>query len=504
MRKMMLTTALALCAAPVLADDAALLLGVERYQNLGRVSDAADMLRPAGALREAGYGVADATNPTMRDIRAALRDFVTEAADADRLVVALSGRFVTDSDRTWFLAADARRPALFDLPDYALSLESVFATLSRAQGQAIVVLGVDAADDDAIGAYLREGIGSLDPPQGVTVLVADPRYADDILPDAITVAGANVMEYVRDSRRITAFGYQPQTLVMQNGQAPAPQVATGPVIDPILGFWNDAQEANTADSYRDFLFRFADSPYAAEARRRLDRIENDPQRLAELAEAQLKLSRNDRRAVQRNLTLLNFDTRGVDGIFGRGSRAAIRNWQQNNGYAQTAYLDAEQINRLDAQASRRRAEIAAEEERARAEALRLDRAYWEETGARGDAPGFRAYLEKYPKGSFANEATAGLAALAPKPAPQAAAPQPDTANERARARERGMNVDPVLARLIESRLSQLGFNPGTVDGRFDRDTRGAIGRYQTARNLPATGYLSEPTLARLLADAFTR
>jgi peptidoglycan hydrolase-like protein with peptidoglycan-binding domain len=62
----------------------------------------------------------------------------------------------------------------------------------------------------------------------------------------------------------------------------------------------------------------------------------------------------------------------------------------------------------------------------------------------------------------------------------------------------------VLRRLIESRLAQLGYSPGQVDGRFDRDTRGAIGRYQSRYNLPATGYLDQGTLARLLADTIGR
>jgi len=68
--------------------------------------------------------------------------------------------------------------------------------------------------------------------------------------------------------------------------------------------------------------------------------------------------------------------------------------------------------------------------------------------------------------------------------------------------EQALQINPILARLIESRLAQLGFDPGNVDGRFNRDTRRAISRYQSNRNLPSTGYISEPTLARLLADTF--
>ncbi|MEJ6509962.1 MAG: peptidoglycan-binding domain-containing protein [Octadecabacter sp.] len=125
----------------------------------------------------------------------------------------------------------------------------------------------------------------------------------------------------------------------------------------------------------------------------------------------MALTRNDRRAVQSQLTLLNYNTRGVDGIFGPGSRGAITNWQQSNGFPQTSYLSREQINLLDAQAARRQAEVEAEEARARAQADALDRSYWGETGGVGDEPGFRAYLARYPDGLFANIAKARLSEI---------------------------------------------------------------------------------------------
>ena len=49
--------------------------------------------------------------------------------------------------------------------------------------------------------------------------------------------------------------------------------------------------------------------------------------------------------------------------------------------------------------------------------------------------------------------------------------------------------------------SQLGLNPGEVDGQFDAATRRALRRYQRERDLPVSGYLNEPTVVRLLADS---
>lgn len=487
MRKLTLIAALTGLALPALADDSALLMGVARYDDFRRVGDATEVLDAAEDLREAGYNVSTLANGTARDMRRLLEAFAGEALDADRLVVALSGRFTTDGTRTWFLAEDANTPTPFGLDD-AISVDTVMDVLSRTPGQAVLVLGYDQDGFSSFGRYLREGVGQLDVPQGVTVIYGEPGRIEGVLTDAVAVPGGDVMAYVRDNRRLNMIGYQPQSLILQPD---VPDTAL-PTIEPSLRSWNDAQEANTPDAYRDFIVDNPDSPYAAEARRRLDDLERDPDRLAEITEDGLNLTRNERRAIQRNLTLLEFDTRGVDGIFGPRSRGAIRNWQQENGFAQTSYLTTEQINRLDAQARRRTAEIEAEEERAREEALALDRDYWEETGASGTTAGYRAYLERYPEGIFAGQARNALSEAE------------EANNDRARERERALNINPVLRRLIENRLQQLGFDPGRVDGRFDRDTRRAISLYQAQGNLTATGYIDQPTLARLLADTFGR
>ena len=63
-------------------------------------------------------------------------------------------------------------------------------------------------------------------------------------------------------------------------------------------------------------------------------------------EADLGLGREQRRAVQAGLTRRGFDTRGVDGIFGQGTRNAIASWQRANDQQATGYLTAAQYDRL--------------------------------------------------------------------------------------------------------------------------------------------------------------
>lgn len=64
------------------------------------------------------------------------------------------------------------------------------------------------------------------------------------------------------------------------------------------------------------------------------------------AEARLGLSPSQRRAVQAGLTQRGFDTRGIDGIFGQGTRNALAGWQRANDQTATGYLTAAQYQRL--------------------------------------------------------------------------------------------------------------------------------------------------------------
>jgi peptidoglycan hydrolase-like protein with peptidoglycan-binding domain len=301
---------------------------------------------------------------------------------------------------------------------------------------------------------------------------------------------------------------------------------------------------DTVPAYRDYLRRYPTGQFAGLAETAIADIIAEPNRADRLAEDALALTRDQRRNIQRNLSLLDFNPRGIDGIFGPGTRSAITNWQQQGGFTQTSYLTAEQINRIEAQAARRAAQIEAEAERQRAEQERLDRAFWEETGARGDEAGFRAYLDRFPDGLFSEDAADQLtliedikrreAAAEDRAAwdrirtndnvrgyenylrvfPQgafrdeaqariAALTQAETnagADQDAAALEQSLGLNALAARLVEVRLDALGLNPGEVDGRFDAATRRALRQYQRERDLPVSGYLNEPTVVRLLAD----
>ena len=74
------------------------------------------------------------------------------------------------------------------------------------------------------------------------------------------------------------------------------------------------------------------------------------------AELNLGLTRAERVQIQRNLISLGYDPKGADGLFGAGTREAIRAWQRNTGLAATGYMTTAQIQSLRADAEARGSE----------------------------------------------------------------------------------------------------------------------------------------------------
>ena len=551
MRYLLITTILATMPLGAIAEDAALVLGVERYEQLGRLSRGDDIVSAATGLEDLGFDVTTLANGRADTTREALARFVEQAKDADRIVVVLSGRFVNDGTRTWLLTAEAQAPSLLSLGGEAVSLESVMRVLADAPGRAVLMIGVQPDEDtETEGSYLSAGIGPLNIPQGVTVLRATPGDAAAFLDEELAAPDADLAVLIAANPRVRAQGFVPATLPFM--PAAVDVEPTDPLGTPVADtdaedvLWEGTIALDTVDAYRTYLRRYPDGQHTEQAETTIAEIISEPNRADRLAEEALGLSREARREIQRDLTALDYNTRGVDGIFGPGSRSAMRNWQQQNGYPQSSYLTREQISRLDGQAERRIAEAAAEAEQERLAQQRLDRAFWDETGARGDEPGFRAYLGRYPDGQFAALARQRLAAIEAERAAAAEVfdrnvwddaqgadtaagyqayivAQPDgafvvqaqariaqlnapaidqAAVDAARAQEQALGLPQIRAQLVELRLREMGLNPGAVDGVFDEDTRNALRAYQDNAGLGATGYLDQATAVQLLADSF--
>lgn len=545
MRLFCLPTVLSLIAFPVFAEDAAVLIGADRYVTLDRFSGGTDVTDVAEDLRGAGYVVDALMEPSVDAMRDVLTRLQSRAEDADRLIVVLAGQFVTDGSRSWFLSVNAPAPTLFALEQEAVSIESVLQVLANVPGQAILMLASDQRATDSIGPTLREGLGAIEIPQGVTVIQGDPRSLTRLITGAVITPQADILSAVDDARGLEIDGFQPKTLVMQTTASLPATAAPRPVIvDQQAGraAWTQAQNAGALEAYQAYLRQYPRGAFASEASSAIEKILAEPNRAARLGEEGLALTRDARRSIQRDLSILNYNTRGIDGIYGQGTRTAIMNWQQENGFGQTTYLTSEQITRINAQAARRSAQLEEEAARARAEELQLDRAYWEETGAKGESAGLRSYLERYPDGAYADQATSALNLLEENLLAQAARADRDAwtearnldnaeayqaylndfrdgafrdeaqtrvtalrdqqanaaSNERAQGVEASLNLNPLTRGVIEQRLSQLGLDPGAQDGKFDDLTRRAIRQFQRSRNLDPTGFLTQAALVQLL------
>ncbi|MEZ5882594.1 MAG: peptidoglycan-binding domain-containing protein [Paracoccaceae bacterium] len=546
MRRLLMTgAALAALSLPAAGADLALLLANQDYATLPDAKDKvlSDDLR--GAFEAAGFTVLSEDDADRGEVQARLIRFISEAPESERLVVVLSGYFRHSDRESWLVPVEAKTGDFAEMLERGLPLSAVLTVLAGHPGKALLVLGaVDTEDTEGVEGLVMPGLGALEIPQGVSVLSGTPAEAAKFLSGDFLQPGA-ALDLAAGQAGLRAAGFLPAGHALI---AAAPGVAATsppPPADPEQAYWDLAEREDTIEGYQLYLERHAKGVHADQARARIAAIKAEPERAAKSAEDALNLSRDQRREIQQNLTVLDFDPRGVDGIFGPGSRAAIARWQAAEGFEANGFVTREQITRLSAQGETRAAQLEAEAAERRAEQERQDRIYWEQTGAAGDEAGLRAYLKKHPDGAFADLAqerlavfeaerreqaeaadrtawdnavkldtvagyrdylaATGAAAFREEAEARIAALETEAAGaatiEQAQAGEDALNLPGVARTLIESRLAQLGLKPGKADGTFDEDTRRAIRRYQHSGNLPVTGYLDQATVAQLLAGS---
>ncbi len=544
MRVFLLSALMGSAGFSAAAGDVALLIANENYDNGRDIRAADDLLDAEAALKEAGFEVLTGEDVTATELRGLVEDIQEKADGSGRVIIAVSGHFASSGASSWIFGSDADAPSRLSAGGQGVALDALAGVAAASPGQAVVLLGTEERDF-ALGSGLSAGITAPEAPQGVTIVSGGAEEIAQFLQGALLVDGQSVVASLQSAPTLTGSGFLAPLIPFMGG---TPAVEVEDPNSAERAFWTATQGINTAAGYQGYLNTYPDGLFVDEARRAIERIEQEPAKLAEAEEKALGLSRDARRQIQRNLTLLDYDPKGIDGIFGRGSRAAITKFQQANGLAATGFVTRGMMDRLKVQADRRNAELEAEAERRRVELERQDRAYWQETGALGDEAGLRAYLERYPDGVFAEIAAVRLkpfedarrdAAAAQDRADWDAAVSVDTgaayegylqanpegafvaqANARlaelefanknkaaldaAKRNEERLGMSQGTRRLMEDRLSKLGLQPGPVDGVFDDKTRRAIRRYQEARRLQTTGYLNQATVVRLLADSVLR
>ncbi|NNU78814.1 hypothetical protein HMH01_00050 [Halovulum dunhuangense] len=517
--------ALALGAGPLWAADMALVL-TESGALLGAEPAHDARVR---AYRDAGYDITEGFDLDRADLARLLEDFEAELEDADRLVIHLTGRMEQAGGVPVLLPREAEGESSTALLTSGVPLGLFLDFATQSPGQSFLALGRAAAPD-------APGL-TLSVPDGVVVMRGAPDTVSGLVTGAMIGAGLPPTAIDATAAGVVFEGDLSADLRLgRTGSTPAAPAPT-PSPEP--------------------------EPATPEA-----------------MEAALGLSVEQRREIQRNLTALGQNTRGIDGIFGPGTRAAIRAWEEEAGREADGYLTRREIDQLARDADAARAEQAAreradrdawataqgtdsveayrryldryprgifarraEERIAVLEAERADRQDWARAQDADTIAGYRRYLDAHPDGLFVERARERIVALggdveSPRERADretwAAAQSQDTiaaysdyldryprgmfaeraenriealrdasreeerAVERAREEERrqGLNIASIL--LIEARLALLGFNPGTVDGRIDDTARGAIRSFQDRNGLTVSGYLDNDTMQRLV------
>ncbi len=544
MLRLTLAAVLLVAAVPAVAQDRAVIVGNENYSDGADITEADAALDAAAPLQAAGFAVASGRDLETGGIRALLSPLVRDAPETGRLVIVLSGHFAQSAGNTWFLGVEASMPDLATIDGVGVPLSTVLEVAAQAPGGAVVMLGTEARRLP-LGPGLDAGIGAVTVPQGVTLVRGDAARVADFAATALPLRGQPLAAMLDANPDLTADGFVSALVPFR----PASDTAA---VDPLPGpdaeavFWESTTEQGTLGAYEAYVKRYPKGRYLADAQAEVARIKAEPARAARAAEEALALGRDDRRAIQRGLTLVGFDTKGIDGVFGAGSRSAITGWQRKNGYEATGYVTREQIVKLAEQADARSSALEAEAAERQRATEAADRAYWQQSGAAGDEAGLRAYLAKYPDGLYADLAEERLAEIEKARQGEAAAaeraawdratqaqtvaayraylqayPQGAFAAE-ARARigalvadtggqvaewqaaETALGLGTGGRRAIEGRLDVLELKPGTVDGVFDDRSRRAIRRFQESRAMEPTGYLDQTTTVALLAGAVLR
>lgn len=532
MRHLVLTMALMLTGAAAWAEgQAALILGSSSYRQLPTVSGGDQVSRIVRAFDDTEYDVSATSNPRRENMMDALAAFETASRGAEMIVISISGHFATVGGEPYVLGTDARNGSYAEVVRAGVPLAAILELAKRAPGKAVVALGVPQTSFIA-GRDVISGLGRLTIPRGVTVLVGSPRDMGQFLRREALEPGVSLSRAVRRTEYRISARSSVMNLPLVEEVEPEPVLP-----NPEETYWKAVQDLGTADAYRAYLEAYPNGQFVGEARQRIRALSAPPSQTPAEVEQALSLTRAERRDIQRDLTTLGYDTRGVDGIFGGGTRAAIRNWQDSIAAETTGFLDAAQIAALDAQAELRAEEarqraaeeaarLAREEEDlfARAEQsgspdlyreylrrfpegrfvqtanLRLqpyidaeEREAWPDVVATNTVEGYEAHLETYPDGIYAEEAKTRIDELSVRVTPEQLA--------QAKREEDGIAFAPVTYLLVEQRLAALGLNPGRVDGRLTEQTRTAILTYQEARELLPTGYLDRATIGRLIEGA---
>ncbi len=415
------------------------------------------------ALEGRGYEVIGGKDLNRLETRTRITDFADRIARADTVIAVINGHIAHFGESSWLLTADTNVNSATGLAFRGVDISFIAQLLAQKPGESVLFIGESGSELRRI-PLVQPGLARMPLPRGVMMVSGRYDKVGDLLRHSFLRPNVRVIDVLRtDIGPIEIEGDIPASLELVGNRV------------------------------------IAQTP---------EQVENA-----------LGLNRGERRNIQQDLTDLGFDTRGIDGLFGNGTRNAIRNWQRREGLSRTGYLTADQVALLRQQGDAARVEMRAN-----------DRRYWSQTGANGTERGLQLYLQRYPNGQFANRARAELARMTALTDEQAWARAvridtdaayraylrdfpngiykdiartrigavPEVVENDAKRVEDALRLNSISRLLIEQRVADLGYRTGPRDGNFDLASRQAFRAYQRDRGLPVTGYVTADMIRRLL------
>lgn len=521
--------ALLVTAGMAQSGNVALILGDRSISNFSNTWSRGEAAAYSAEFEAAGFEVIEPNSRSIENMLQAASqvDGMMQRGEVERLAIVVLGPIAGNQRDQWVLGAGAGQVTELTIGSAGLSLNALSTLAARAERSVILIS--PGWREPEVGPGLVPGLSQFDAAGGVTYVVGDAGRMAGFVKNDLLNPQNSLADLVRAAPSdVVVSGFLARSVSFMGDGA-----SRDPVEMLEEGYWAAVRDIDRIDAYEFYLRKFPRGPNRSEARKRIKILKNQPAREAEAAEAALNLTRAERKKIQQNLKLLGYDPHGIDGKFGQDTRGALAAWQRANGFDETGFINDNQLFRIQDQV----AELQKEEER-------KDRAYWRATGQGGSESGLRAYLDRYPDGVYSGIAKARLEEIEEIQREQEAAeerlawdialagdtighyrafldefpngvyatdakarlaalenPGP-TAGEiaQAKAEERRTAGNVVARLLVEQQLRSLGYNSGSIDGKFSARARAAIKQFQIDKGLPETGYISRATMSKLMGN----
>jgi Caspase domain/Putative peptidoglycan binding domain len=378
----------------------AFVVGNGAYKNVTQLPNPPiDAKAMAGVLRNAGFDVVEGINLTRDKMTERLLEFGKKTQGADVAVFFYAGHGIAVDGTNYLLPIDADIKSEMDVKlGNAINVDL---TLDQTMNDSKVKLVfLDACRDNPFAAKIKAsastrsvsvqtglaemksgegtliafatgpGQTALDGQEGTNspftrALMANITQPGVEIQQAMTMVRAQVNEETKKGQLPWGHTNLIGAVYLNGGPTPAGTQAVAsntPAAsassggsDVELEFWRSIKDSNKPEELNAYLTNYPNGEFKSIALARIASLENGPstttrnlttgvdpatftEEASQTTEDQIGLDKGQRRAVQRRLTGLGFDTK-VTGKFDDSTRAVISRWQTARGYPSTGFLN---------------------------------------------------------------------------------------------------------------------------------------------------------------------